>query len=154
MNRQIAVMIGALVAVVLLAGGVYYAYTYVSAPNQASLQLMDPWARAAAPSAGSSAIYMDIKNLGKEGDRLLGVSTDAAEIVELHNSETRNGMSMMFQVQQIDIKGMSSVSLKPGGLHVMLIKLKRELKAGDKLPFTMKFEKTGEIQMEAEVRDQ
>ena len=42
--------------------------------------------------------------------------------------------------------------LKPGSYHVMMMGLKKELKEGDKISFTLKFKNAGELKIEAPVK--
>jgi copper(I)-binding protein len=63
------------------------------------------------------------------------------------------GMMGMRPIARLEIPAGGSVELKPGGYHVMLIDLNQELKAGDKIEITLKFEKAGEIKVTAEVRE-
>jgi copper(I)-binding protein len=95
---------------------------------------------------------MIIKNRGNEADRMLSADSDVAEAVELHISEMKDGVMTMHQVDGIDVPGNGQAELKPGGLHVMLIGLKQELKAGDIVKLSLNFEKSGTITTEAEVR--
>ena len=57
----------------------------------------------------------------------------------------------MRHIDALAIKGGESVVLKPGGYHMMLMDLKRPLKEGDTLKFTLSFEKAGDIEVEATV---
>ncbi len=101
----------------------------------------------------NSAAYMVIRNTGSEADKLIAASTDAAKTVELHTVIEEGGMMRMRQVEGgIDIPANGQVELKPGGFHVMLIGLTRDLNAGDKVELTLTFEKAGEIPVTAEVR--
>ncbi len=63
------------------------------------------------------------------------------------------GMMTMHQVEKIPVKGGASVQLKPGGLHVMLFGLKKDLTVGETVPVTLTFEKAGEVKVTAEVRE-
>ncbi|MBK8794146.1 MAG: copper chaperone PCu(A)C [Holophaga sp.] len=101
----------------------------------------------------TSAAYMVIQNPGTEPDNLIDVRSDAAEIVELHTSQTKNGVTMMSAVESVPVPARGKAELKPGGLHIMFIKLKNDLAAGDKISLTLVFEKSGEIQVEAEVKN-
>lgn len=130
-----------------------------NAPEEPALEFEDVWARAAllptdsSATAATSAIYMTIRNRGKTGDKLINASSDVAEIVELHTTETRNGMTMMSRIDQVEIPGLKKAELKPGGLHVMLIRLKQNLNPGDTVKVTLEFEKSGSIEVEAQVRE-
>lgn len=102
--------------------------------------------------AGTSAIFMIIRNEGRQDDRLVGVSGDAAEFVELHTTETRDGVTMMAQIPGIDIPGGDEVVLERGGLHIMLINLKQDLNEGDSVTVELQFEQSGSRTITAEVR--
>ncbi len=105
-------------------------------------------------SGFSSAAYMTIRNTGSTADRLLKATTDAATTVELHNSTNTNGVMSMGEVQAVDVVAGSTVEFKPEGLHMMLIGLKHDLKAGDTVALSLQFEKAGTIKVDAAVREQ
>lgn len=103
--------------------------------------------------AGStSAIYLVIYNDSQKDDRLIAARSSVAEMVEIHETRMENDIMRMQQVNAIDLPAKSKLELKPGGYHIMLINLKQDLSPGDKVPFTLVFEKQGEISLEAEVR--
>ena len=58
----------------------------------------------------------------------------------------------MREVKGYDIPAKGSFELKPGGSHLMLVDLKRPLKEGDKVPVVLRFEKSGEVKVDFEVR--
>jgi len=116
----------------------------------AKVQAADVWARAAA--TGNSAAYMILRNGGEAADRLLKAESDVADAVELHKSTMDGGMMKMAPVENIEVPAKGQAKLEPGGLHVMLIGLKRELKAGEKIKLKLQFEKAGMQEVEAEVR--
>jgi copper(I)-binding protein len=99
-----------------------------------------------------SAAYMTINNSG-EADKLIAAKGDVAQNIELHTMEMKDGVMEMRMVEGgIDIPANGSVELKPGGLHVMLIGLNRDLKNGDQVKLTLEFEKAGSVEVQAEVR--
>ena len=115
---------------------------------QPKIEVRDAWVREVPPTSKMSAAYMIIENKGKEADRLVDASNNVSEITELH--ETVEGK--MRRVKAIEVPAGGKVELKPGGLHIMLINLKKPLKEGDKVELTLKFEKAGEIKVQAPVR--
>ncbi len=128
-----------------------------------AIRVEDAWVRAAAMAAdeqgemshmggSTSAAYMTLRNTTSEADRLLSASSDVAHSVELHTSEEVDGVMTMHPIEGVDVPAGGSAELAPGGMHVMLVGLTRDLKAGEKITFTLDFEKAGEIQVEAEVR--
>ena len=128
------------------------------------ISVSDAWARAALASASgddsmgggaassNSAIYMTIRNTGSAADRLVKAESDVAKSVELHTASMVNGVMQMRPVDAIDVPAGGSVALQPGGFHVMLVGLTRDLKAGATVRITLRFEKAGAIALDAPVR--
>lgn len=110
----------------------------------------DAWARAAV--GGNSAAYMTLRNTGPAADRLIRAESDVAAAVELHQTTMAGDMMKMAPVDGITLPAGGRVELKPGGLHVMLIGLQRELKAGETLKLKLYFEQAGALEIAAEVR--
>ncbi|MCM8750264.1 copper chaperone PCu(A)C [Thermomicrobiaceae bacterium CFH 74404] len=125
-----------------------------SGTGEALIRILDPWARPSAQAGemSTSAVYLVIRNQGQETDRLLHAESDVAETVELHRTTMDGGMMKMEPVQAIEVPAGSDVELKPGGLHIMLIGLKRDLEVGDRVTVTLRFERAGEMEVVAEVR--
>ncbi len=101
----------------------------------------------------NSAAYMLIRNHGNQTDKLLSVDCDAADSAEMHLSQTENDIMTMKMVTFIEIPAQGETELKPGGLHIMLVKLKRNLNPGDTVVLRLQFEKSGEFVIQAEVRE-
>lgn len=103
------------------------------------------WSRAA--GAGRvGAGFLTLRNSG-EADRLVSARADIARTVELHTHIREGNVMRMRPVEAIDLPSGQSVTLAPGGLHLMLIDLKQPLRQGDSVPVTLVFEKAGEIQV-------
>ena len=100
----------------------------------------------------TGAAFMTIKNTGRGADRLINASSDVADAVEIHLSEMKDDVMTMRQVDGVDVPAGGEAVLKPGSYHVMLIGLRRELAVGEKVNFTLTFEKAGQMSVEAEVR--
>lgn len=108
------------------------------------LQIGHPWSRPAAAGM-TGAGYLTIANHGA-ADRLTAVETAVAERVEIHLSVMSGGVARMNKVQGgLAVGRHQTVALKPGGAHLMLIKLKQPLKVGDKVPATLVFQKAGRV---------
>lgn len=145
----------------------------------ATIQISDPWARAMMMEGGAmagmesptkapegsmghsstemgganSAAYMVIRNTGAAADRLVAARSDVAKTVEIHTVVEENGMMQMRPVEGgIEIPAGGEVTLKPGGYHVMLIGLTRDMKAGENMQLTLQFEKAGEVPVTAAIR--
>ena len=100
----------------------------------------------------NGAIYVTVANTGTQADALLSASSAAAQTVELHETKKDGGVMKMRPVTKIDVPAGGKIEMKPGGYHVMLLGLKRDLKKGDKVAVTLKFERGGEVSAEATVR--
>ena len=100
----------------------------------------------------TTAAFLKIMNSGNEDDHLLRIESDLAEVVELHRSEIQNDVMTMRPVEGIDIPAGETVELRPGGFHIMLIGLQREIKPGENYILTLVFENAGPVKVDAEVR--
>jgi copper(I)-binding protein len=103
-------------------------------------------------SETNSAVYFVIVNEGSEADTLIGASSDVASNVELHETRIQGDVAEMAPVARVDVPARGSVEFKPGGYHVMLVGLKQDLKEGDTLKLTLRFEKSGEMPLDVPVR--
>ena len=111
------------------------------------------YARAVPEGARASAAYMAIENAGSDDDRLIAARTDAARRVELHTHIMENGVARMREVEGgIPAPAGETVTLEPGGLHVMLMGLTRRLREGENVDLTLVFEQAGEIAVTAPIR--
>ncbi len=117
------------------------------------VEVDDLWVRASAPGQTNGAGYLEIENEATTPDRLLSVSSPAAERVEIHTVKTENGVAKMREVEGgIALPPNVDVKLVPGGYHVMFLKLKGPFVEGTRIPATLKFEKAGELAVEFKVK--
>jgi copper(I)-binding protein len=94
-----------------------------------------PWVRATAPGQDVAGAFMD---LTADADMtLVAAESNAAKTVELHTMAMDNGVMVMRPVKEIALPKGKTVSLKPGGMHVMLIGLHGQIKEGDKTAITL-----------------
>jgi copper(I)-binding protein len=100
----------------------------------------------------NSAVYLLIRNDGRVEDRLTGAASPVADRAEIHESKILNDMMVMEEQSGLDIPAGSSVELKPGGLHIMLLGLRRPLLEGEELELLLEFEKSGELAIAVPVR--
>lgn len=120
----------------------------------AELQVGHPWARPTVPGQPSGGAYLSIENKGKAGDKLIAVASTIAKSAEIHTMSMDGNVMKMREVGSIDIKPAEKIAMQPGnGYHIMLIGLSRPLKAGDKIPLTLTFEKAGKLEVSLYVED-
>ena len=100
-------------------------------------------------------MYFVIQNDTASEDALINASTDIGSTTETHMSMVNDqGVASMQMQEAVMVPAGESVTFKPGGLHIMLVDLKQDLKAGDTFTLTLQFEKAGEISVQVEVREQ
>ena len=109
-----------------------------------------PYARATAAGQPTGGAFMSFANTGA-ADKLVSVSADVSKSVELHTMAMEGDVMRMRQVDGIEVGAGKTVELKPGSYHVMFVGLKAPLKAGDKFPLKLKFEKAGEVEVTVNV---
>ena len=115
--------------------------------------IVDPYARASNPKAG--AAFMVIENHRKTECVLQGVSSDAAEKVELHSHNEENGVMRMAKIEGgIAIPPEDIHALARGGDHVMLMGLTAPLEDGQTIALSLDFGECGVEEVEVPVDNQ
>lgn len=109
------------------------------------------WMRASHAGKNTAGYFYACPMTFKDPDKLLKAESDIAKIVELHDHINDNGIMKMRPIEFVEIKE-GSAGMKPGGKHIMIMGLKKDLKAGDKVMMTLHFEKAGIKQILFEVR--
>jgi hypothetical protein len=109
--------------------------------------------RATPAGLPTSAAYLTIENHGRTADKLLGIRCGCADSAMMHRTQTKNGVSSMSMVGEVEIPAGGRVQFRPDGLHVMLVGLKRPLKAGGAEVMTLRFQKAGTVKAPFQVVD-
>ena len=121
--------------------------------TSASITVADAWARPAA-SGAETAAYLIITNPSTAEDALLSVSSPDASMAGLHRTSTdASGMTGMAPVAEIAVPAGGTVTLAPGGFHVMLMGLQRDLSAGGTLELQLVFRQAGTLTVQATIRE-
>ena len=118
----------------------------------ADITVSDPYARAVPPGQPNSAVFMTLANTSQVDRALVAAESTAAGVVELHTHAKEAGVMMMRKIDKIEIPAGQTVTLKPGGLHVMLIGLKENLEPGKKVDVNLIFDNGSKEQITAPVR--
>ncbi len=143
--RRRCAVVAALISM-LSSGGAALAADAVSVSN--------PWVRATVPGQSVAGAYMDIT--AKARTALVAVESPVAGKAEMHTTTMDGGVMRMRPLEKLELPANKTVNLKPGGYHVMLIDIKRELKAGERVPLTLTLQdsKGGKstLKLDAEVR--
>ena len=102
----------------------------------------------------NGVVYCRIQNNSKQSDRLLSVTSGVADVVEIHESKMTDGkMTMRMLKDGLEIPVKTSVELKPGSFHIMLISLNQNLTPGDRFQVIFEFEQAGIIAVQSEVAE-
>jgi len=110
----------------------------------ANISVNDAWARATMPGQKVSAAYLQIQS---DADaRLVSASSPAVPRVEVHEMKMDGDVMRMREVKAIELPKGKTVSLEPGGLHIMLMNLTKPIVAGEVIPLTLVVESGGKQQ--------
>ncbi|KQT44377.1 hypothetical protein ASG43_13555 [Aureimonas sp. Leaf454] len=111
-----------------------------------SIRIEGGFVRAMLPGQKVGGGYLTIVNTGVDADRLLSVSTDAARRGSLHEMEMSGDVMRMRELAGgIDIPAGGSVSLSPGGTHLMFTEVDRPFATGTAVEVTLVFERAGPV---------
>jgi hypothetical protein len=115
----------------------------------------DVWSR---PAVANGVMYLTMVNKTAVAEQLDRVVCACAKRVELHESESMTGMEGMVMemkpVPAIIVLPGRSLTLDPGGYHVMLIGLKKPLVAGQRIPMRLHFLHAGWVDVTSVVRSE
>jgi len=120
--------------------------------HDGEIVIKDQWLR---PSAAkmATALYFTIENKGDLPDTLYSVKSDISDKIEIHETYSLGDMMGMREIGSMIIEAGKVVNLEPGGKHIMVLKLKRDIKVGDDIDFILYFKRTGEISITAEAKN-
>lgn len=133
-------MTSRLFAKVLFKPGLALAFTMLAgltAAQAPAVKVESAWARATVSGQKGTGAFMNIT--ATNGTRLVGVSSPAAGVAEVHEMKMENDIMKMRAIPGIDLPAGQTVNLKPGGYHVMLMDLKAPLAKDSTVPVTLRF---------------
>lgn len=125
----------------------------IAAVFGADVEIEGAYARASIPNVPNSAAFFVIKNNSDKDIAITSANSDIAEKNELHTHIKENQMLKMMKIEKLVVPAKSSLELKSGGDHVMLIGLKKELKAGDEISLELSFSDGDKKSIKVPVKD-
>lgn len=125
----------------------------IAAVFGADVEIDGAYARASIPNVPNSAAFFVIKNNSDKDIAITSANSDIAEKNELHTHIKENQMLKMMKIEKLVVPAKSSLELKSGGDHVMLIGLKKELKAGDEINLELSFSDGDKKSIKVPVKD-
>jgi copper(I)-binding protein len=115
------------------------------------VKVADAWCRPTAAGAPTAGCYLTLTAV--QADTLTAVSSPAAERVEVHSMDMTGGVMRMKKLGRLDLPAGQAVALKPGGLHLMLIRPKAAFTSGGSVPLSLRFAKAPSAMVQAQVRN-
>lgn len=125
----------------------------IAAVFGADVEIEGAYARASIPNVPNSAAFFVIKNNSDKDIAITSANSDIAEKNELHTHIKENEMIKMIKIEKLVVPAKSSLELKSGGEHVMLMGLKKELKAGDEINLELSFSDGDKKNIKVPVKD-
>lgn len=125
----------------------------IAAVFGADVEIEGAYARASIPNVPNSAAFFVIKNNSDKDIAITSANSDIAEKNELHTHIKENQMLKMMKIEKLVVPAKSSLELKSGGDHVMLMGLKKELKAGDEISLELSFSDGDKKSIKVPVKD-
>ncbi len=119
----------------------------------ANVSVTNAWVRATMPGQPVGGAYMQIQS--DTDARLLSASSSAVPRVEVHEMKMDGDVMRMREVKSVDLPKGKTISLEPGGYHIMLMGLKKPIAAGEVIPLTLVVESDGKkqtVEVKAEAR--
>jgi copper(I)-binding protein len=120
------------------------------------IEVQDAWGRTSPAVAQNGAFYMNLVNNTAEDDALISATSDACDVVELHEMYMmENDVMGMRPVEggQIPVPAGQTMELKPGGLHVMCIGKVADFNVGDQYTLNLEFAQAGSMPVTVEIRE-
>ncbi|KAA2311763.1 DUF1775 domain-containing protein [Puniceibacterium sp. HSS470] len=118
-----------------------------------ALKIAAPFIRATLPNQPVGGGFVSIENTGEAADRLIGATAEVAGKVEVHQMEMQGDVMKMRELADgLEIPAGETVTLTPGGLHIMFMDLHAGLEEGQSIPVTLEFETAGKVQVIFPVR--
>ncbi|MCB1553723.1 MAG: copper chaperone PCu(A)C [Xanthomonadales bacterium] len=95
------------------------------------IEVRDAWIRQAPPGAMMLAAYAELANTGDQTVRIAQAGSAAFGVVEIHRTIEEDGISRMRPAGVLEMAPGDAIRLAPGGLHLMLMQPRSDLKAGE-----------------------
>jgi periplasmic copper chaperone A len=114
--------------------------------------IKDQWLRPGAEKM-ATALYFTIENSSDSADTLYAVESDISSMIQMHETYSQGDMMGMREIKELIIEPGSEIRLEPGGNHIMVMKLKKDLKKGETIKFILHLKHAGEIPIIAEVKE-
>ncbi len=134
-----------------IAMGAAISCTTTSAPPVERFVVRSSWARIA-DSGATSGAYLEIVNNDSVSRSLVGVVTDDAAAAEVHETMQHEGMAHMMPRTDLPIAAGAVLTMQTGGVHVMLVGVRRALAVGDSVRLHLRFSDSTDVPVTVPVK--
>ncbi len=121
----------------MIAAALVAASTLAGAQQPAPVAAHGAWARASVQGQQATGVFVTL--VAREPLTLVGASSPAAAVTELHEMKLEGDVMRMRAVESLPLAAGQPVQLRPGGHHLMLQQLKAPLKPDTTIPVTLTF---------------
>ncbi|WP_422103177.1 copper chaperone PCu(A)C [Vreelandella sp.] len=120
--------------------------------GHSAIDVTQPWTRATPPGAGAGGGFVTLTNHGDGDDMLVGATSPITQRVEIHIMEMDGDVMRMAPLPGgIELPAGESVTLAPGGLHLMFMELGSPIVEGEPVPVTLEFQHAEPMEIELQV---
>lgn len=110
------------------------------------LNISGPFTRATLPNAPVGGGFLSIENTGTEADRLVSATSSVAKDTQIHEMAMEGDvMKMRALTDGLEIPAGETITLAPGGFHLMFLGLNQAFVEGETVTVTLTFEKAGTV---------
>ncbi|WP_116244760.1 copper chaperone PCu(A)C [Nocardiopsis sp. FIRDI 009] len=116
-------------------------------------EITDPWIKAVTQDEGMTGVFGEITNSSGSEMTIVAAEADGADMVQLHEGTLEGADASMSEMEGgFVVPAGGTYTLEPGGDHIMLMELTRDLAAGDDLTITVEFEDGSTTTFDAAIR--
>jgi len=116
------------------------------------IEIHGAWMRPASQGE-NGAVYFVIHNHSSLADELISVTSDIAAAAEMHESKMSGDIMQMNPVESVPLEPYAEIEFAPAGLHVMLVNLKQDVRAGDEIEVILHFKNFEDIKAVVPIRE-
>lgn len=122
-------------------------------PAGESVQVTDAWVKAA--DSGMTAAFGELENTGDSDATIVSITSPASVRLELHETVANETGEMVMREKEggFTIPADGTLTLEPGGNHIMLMDLVDPVQAGDEVTFTLVFSDGSSLEFTAPAKD-
>ncbi|WP_062465338.1 copper chaperone PCu(A)C [Demequina soli] len=119
-------------------------------PSGPELTVTDPWVKTAAPEDMMSAAFGTLTNTTDHDVTVVAATSDVSPEIQLHEVV---GGQMQEKDGGLTIPAGASLTLEPGGFHLMLMGIPAAIVAGDEATFTLELSDGETVTFTATAKD-